>query len=224
MVSIVVVIWLFFSVTISYFIGAAIFDPTFFTYITFFTNWLFYGFLYGSFFSYPLMQVALMVVFPVVYGMTMFVAVAIIAIVMINDEVYTRGTVLGGTTRTFGEQFVGDRVIHVLPAVFIFITLLALYRTAGPLINVSWKTFSKGEKTAYFFYVLLSPSVILGLYMLTMPFQQNYLVPWSVAAITALQLGLSIVLQGILCGLATLFTNCGPISEKPLHTPMGYFL
>jgi len=223
-VAIVVFIWLFFCVTMSYFIAVGIFDPTFFTYITYFVNWAFYGFLYASFFSYPLMEIALMALFPIVYGMTMFVAVAIIAIVWLNDEVYTRGTVLGGTTRTFGEQFAGDRVIHVLPAVFIFITLLALYRTAGPLINVNWKTFSKGEIAAYLLYVLLSPSIILGIYMLTMPFQQNYLVPLNPTATTALQIGLSIVLQAILIGLATLFTHCGPISEKPLHTPMGYLL
>lgn len=222
-VSIVVFVWLYFALTTSYFIAADIFDPTFFTYDTYFANYLFYGFLYGSFYSYPLLQIALLGLFPIVYGMTMFVALAIVFIVWLDDEVYTRA-ILGGTSRTWGEQFVGDRLIHVVPAVFIFFTLLALYRTAGHMINVTWKTFSKGERAAYLIYVLFVPSVVIGVYMLTMPFQQNYLVPWNIAVVAALSVVLSVALQGVLVGITTLFTHCGPISEKPLHTPMGYYL
>jgi hypothetical protein len=91
------------------------------------------------------------------------------------------------------------------------------------MINLYWKTRSKGELAAYLLYVILAPSVILGLYMITMPFQKNYLVPWSAGVVAAMQIGLSVVLQGLLIGMATLFTHCKPISEKPLHTPMGYY-
>jgi len=222
-VAIVVFIWLFFAATVSYFIGAGVFDPLFFTYITYFTNYCFYGILYASFYSYAMLELTVLAFFPIVYGMTSFVFFAIILIVAINDEVYTRATILGGTTRTFGEEFVGDRILHVFPAVFILVTLLALYRTAGPMLNFYWKTRSKGELAAYLLYVTLAPSVILGVYMITMPFQKNYLVPWSAGVVAAMQIGLSIVLQGILIGMATLFTHCTPISEKPLHTPMGYY-
>lgn len=221
-VSIIVFIWLFFSVTLSYFIATGVFDPTFFTYITYFTNWIFFGFLYFSFYSYPMLELVLLGLFPIVWGMTVFVFFAIIAIVAINDEVFTRGTILGGTTRTFGEQFVGDRILHVFPGVFMLITLLALNRTAGPMLNLYWKSRSRGELAAYILYVLLAPSVILGLYMATQPFEKNYLVPWTVGAVVALQIGLSILAQALLCGLAALFTNCSPIYEKLLHTPMGY--
>ena len=221
-VTVVIFIWVFFAATVSYFIATGVFDPLFFTYITYFTNYCFYGFLYASFYSYAMLELVILGLFPIVYGMTVFVFFAIIMIVVLNDEVFTRA-ILGGTSRTWGEQFAGDRIIHVFPAVFILITMLALYRTAGPMINLYWKTHSKGELTAYLLYVLLAPSVILSLYMITMPFQKNYLVPWTPGVIAALQIGLSIVLQGILVGISTLFTHCNPISEKPLHTPMGYY-
>lgn len=221
-VAVIIFIWLFFATTTSYFIAAGVFDPLFFTYITYFTNYCFYGFLYASFFSYAMLELVVLALFPIVYGMTTFVFCAIILIVVLNDEVFTRA-ILGGTSRTWGEQFAGDRIIHVFPTVFILITLLALYRTAGPMLNLYWKSHSKGELTAYLLYVLLAPSVIISLYMITMPYQKNYLVPWTPGVIATLQIALSIVLQGILIGISTLFTHCTPISEKPLHTPMGYF-
>lgn len=222
-VTIIVFIWVFFSVTLSYFIGVAIFDPTFFTYITYFANWAFYGLLYASFFSYSGMEFVLFGLFPIIYGMTVFVFFAIVVIVGINDEVYTRATILGGTSRTFGEEFVGNFILHVMPTAFIFITLLALSKYAGPLVNLYWKTRSTLERVGYLLYVLLGPSLILTLYMITMPFEKNYLVPWSASVVVLMQLGLSIVVQAILVGLAFLFTNCSPISEKQLHTPMGYY-
>jgi hypothetical protein len=219
---ILVLIWAYFSITLSYFIGVAIFDPTFFTYITYFANWLFYGIFYASLFSYPAFEFVVMFVFPLIYGMTVFVFFAIVVIVGINDEVYTRATILGGTTRTFGEEFVGNFVIHVMPTVFMFVSLIALAHYVGPLVNMYWKTSSKSEIAGYLLWVLLGPSVVLSLYMATMPFEKNYMVPWSSGVVVTLELALSILVQALLVGLVLLFTNWRPISEKQLHTPMGY--
>jgi hypothetical protein len=72
-VAIVIFNWIFFAATVSYFIGAGVFDPLFFTYITYFANYCFYGFLYASLYSYPMLELAVLGFFPIVYGMTTFV-------------------------------------------------------------------------------------------------------------------------------------------------------
>lgn len=221
-ISFIIVAWLYYAVITAYLVATAVFDITFFTYETFLANYIFYGLLYASFFWFGAMELMILWVIPIIYGMTVFVFFAIIFIVGMNQEVFTRG-VLGGTTRTWADQYIGNWVLHVIPTIFILLTIIALHRVTGPILSSFWLFSNNLQRAGYIIYVLFIPSAILLIYMGTMPWEQNYLLSWSFTTVALMQIGLSVVVQLLLVAIAGIITSCHLGSERHLHTPFGYY-
>jgi len=180
------------SAVLAYLLAAEIYDPRFFTYFNYFFGWLFYNLLFISAFVPVLWEVVCLLVLPVYFNTVNFVFFAIIIIVKLNDWVWVRDTIFGGTSLTIGDIHTGDFLVHDLPAyTFLAIFLIHIFEYVTTF-RLFWKPASFWYKLVYVLYVFLAPLAVLILYMLTMPFGNNYPTGLSTPAVTSLVIALSV--------------------------------
>lgn len=210
------------ALTLGYLMGQGIYDPSFFTY---FSYTLLYAFYLVALFSYTSprsMQFVYSFFFIPMFGITSFVAFAIVVIVQCNDWVYLRTTILGGTTRAIGDVHTGDFVLHYLPLIG-FLLYAALHsRYIGLSIHNLWHTLRTGEKMAYVFYLSLAPLLVLGFYMTVMPFDKNYptmLSNWLIAVLVSV---LSLSIQAIIILVVFYVFQAQDFDHHKLVTPTGH--
>jgi hypothetical protein len=213
------VLWVGFM--LGYLVGKEIYDPRFFTYFNYALGFGFYNLLYISFFSVELFEIVTVFLLPLYVGTTLFVFFAIVVIVELNDWVFIRTTILGGTNRTIGDNHTGDWIVHYFPAFCLLLVLLAIKSYYMNFIGVYWQSLQKLGKAFYVSYVLLIPLVVLLLYMLTMPFDSNY--PTSLAhwKVIALVIGMSLVIQGLFAAAVLPNAASPPSVQNIIETPAG---
>jgi hypothetical protein len=215
----VIVLWM--GTMLGYFVAAEIFDPRFFTYFNYALGFAFYNALYVSFFSVEFFDFVVLFLLPVYFNTTAFVCIAIVVIVRLNDTVFTRGSILGGTNMTIGELHTGDWIVHYLPlfAIFaVFVSILAYYLD---FLENYWKYLSKNARIFYIFYLFLTPLAILLLYMLTMPFDQNYPTTLTTWELFLLVIGMSLVLQAIFITFILTYPKAKVMIQNMIETPAG---
>jgi len=215
----VLVLWMGFM--LGYLVAKEIFDPRFFTYFNYALGFAFYNILYVSFFSVELFEFVTVFLLPVYVGTTLFVFFAIVVIVELNDWVFVRTTLLGGTNRTIGDNHTGDWIVHYFPAFCLLLVLLSIARYYMAFVGNYWQSLQKNGKAFYVVYVLLTPLSILVVYMITMPFDGNYPTSLSNWQVGMLVVGMSLLIQGILAGVVLPNAVSVPSLQNIIETPAG---
>jgi len=206
---------------LGYFVAADIFDPRFFTYFNYALGFAFYNLLYVSFFSVELFGFVSLYIMPVYLNITAFVFIAIVVIVALNDNVFIRATVLGGTNRTIGETHTGDWIVHYLPLVMLILVLLSIQAYYLEFVETFWKYAGRNLKIFYIFYVFLTPLSILLVYMLTMPFDKNYPTTLATWELFLLVIGMSLVIQAIFLAFILTYPRAKVMIQNTIETPAG---
>lgn len=179
-------------------LGQNIFDPAFFTYFTYALVYAFYVVALFAVMSLRLLQFVYTFLLVPMAGQVLFVYVAIVVIVAEDDWVFTRGSILGGTSRSLGDIHTGDWLFHYLPAVVITLYILIHNHYIALAFHDFWRELRRNERIGYILYLYLLPLSILFFYMLVMPFATNYRVHMSTWTVTALTLGVSVLMQTLL--------------------------
>lgn len=215
----VLVLWV--SFLLGYLIGQEVYDPRFFTYFNYALGFAFYNLGFISFFSVEIYEFWCVFLVPVYLNTTGFVFFAIVVIVALNDWVFTRGTALGGTNRTIGETHTGDWLLHYLPLVFLVLVILVINRSYIEFVTNYWNSMHKTGKVFYVFYVFIVPLAFLLIYMITMPFDQNYPTNLSTLETTLLVFGLSLGISAVfLTGILVNQENSNSM-DNIITTPAG---
>lgn len=188
-------IFLYRIVILGFLLGLGILDALFFTYINYTLDTLAYGALVLAMWKLPAYKFYVLFVLPLIYGTTIFVFLAIVVIVQMNDGVFLKTTVYNAGTRAVGAVHTGDWLIHYLPLVEIFVILLLLNRTAKPIFQRFYSALSTRGKVLYTSYFLLCSAFVLLLYMLSINFQKNYPTGLATGVVLAVTLVVGVVTE-----------------------------
>jgi hypothetical protein len=220
------VIALFRAFVLSYFLATLGLDLHFLTYISYTLVTGFY--ILALAFSNDLVILSYILLFflPLVFSLILFIDVAIIIIVQLNDWVFTKSTVIYKGTRTVGDVHTGDWLLHYLPAIEILL-LVAFYSDLLRLAYAQYaKITSKGELLIYKFYIHLVGVVIILIYCVTMNFQQNYPINGALSTAVVIVISCAVaVLVGFLfyCLLALPTSSIQENSLSSLRIGLGMF-
>ena len=196
-----------------------VFDPRFFTYFNYAVGYFFYLAIALSEPEKDLRDFILLFILPIYLGLTIFVYIAIVVIIENNDWVWIRDTLFGGGSLTVGQVHTGDWIFHYLPPVFILIFVLVNFTR---IAVANWRLWDSANNLWRFVYstcVLFTPAIMLGLYMLTMPFNKNYPTHMTSSQTVLLVLGLAIGIQAFyLMAAVSIATTLGKWFYSPTST------
>jgi len=196
-------------------IADGVFDARFFTYFTYAVLYAFYNFMFLSETDSTLHRWMIVLLYPICTCLTMFVYVAIIVIVYKNDWVIIRDTIFAGGALTIGEVHTGDWLFHYLPPLMLLLYTLVNYASIAKINYGIWSVDSFKFKLTYCLYVIIIPAVILGCYMITMPFDKNYPTKMRTWQICSMVFGLSTGIQLVyLAGSYSVATTLGKFLVK----------
>jgi len=163
------------------------FDPHYFTYINYTLVSLSLLLYMLSMRSVTLFHLASRFLIPVIYGTTLYVAIAITVIVYLNDWMLTRNSYLNGGGMSIGKLNTGNILVHYLPVIDVLLVLLMSFDYLKAAIKPFFYSLSSKRKILYALYVLLGPFAVLVLYMVNFDFAKNYptgLATWELLLIT----------------------------------------
>ena len=173
-------------------------DPSFFTYQNYMMNTLWFLLLVLSLFQKWTFQLWCLLILPLYWGTTAFVGIAISPIIFLNDTIESRGSILNGGTRTLGQLYFGDNIVHQYPLTEVLLVFFLLNRyIQAHFRNFFISTYGLGF-AFYSLYLMLSPLVVLLFYMLNFDFLGNYPTPISETGTVLAVIGLTLFLQAIL--------------------------
>jgi hypothetical protein len=183
------------SVVLGYLIGAEVFDARFFTYLNYLL--LTFGFLLLVI-SARRTRLWCLYVLPPLWGTTVFVALAIVVIIQLNDGVFLRTTVFNNGDRSVAGVHTGDWLLHQLPFIEILLVLLALRSQVTASFRSLWAGASVLVKVLYTLYFHTAALALLSFYMVNIDFRSNYPTPISSTAVWLLTVGLALAVEAIL--------------------------
>ena len=178
-------------------VATGVFDARFFTYFTYALGFSFYLFIFLSETESELHEWLILLTLPIYTCLTIFVYIAIVVIVYKNDWVIIRDSVFAGGDLSLGEVHTGDWLFHYLPPFTMLVYTLVNYVPISATNYLFWSEKSKRAKFTYVAYVFLTPMLILGCYMVTMPFDSNYPTKMRTWQVCVLVFGLSAAIQAI---------------------------
>lgn len=155
------------------------YDLTFYTYINLTLVVLLSPLgIIGLFFE-PLQRFYMRWVFPVLVQSTLFVSVAITAIVQLNSSVYmVHAKSLGGDVDD-GTLHSGDYLVHQFTAIIILVDLIVQHHFARAHVRSLWLCASRCFRAFYTLYILFGAIVPIGLYAMIENWSERYPVPVS---------------------------------------------
>lgn len=196
-------------------VADGVFDARFFTYFTYALGFVYYNFMFLSETDSTLHRWATVLTLPIYACLTLFVYFAIIVIVYKNDWVIIRDSVFAGGELTIGEIHTGDWFFHYLPPSMLLAYILVNYESIAKINYMIWSSKSSLSKLTYCLYVIILPLIILGCYMITMPFDKNYPTKMRTWQIVAMVFGLSTSIQLLyLAGSYSVATTLGKFLTK----------
>lgn len=191
-------------------IATNVFDARFFTYFNLANGFAFYLILALAQTDSNLFHWALIAVLPIYICLTMFIYIAIVVIVQNNDWVFIRDSLFGGGELTIGEVHTGDWMFHYVPPVLLLVYVAVNFVDTAKTNYGVWSSDRVLFKVAYSLYVLITPALILGCYMVTMPFDKNYPTKMRTWQVCTLVFGLSTAIQLVyLAGSYSIATTLG---------------
>jgi hypothetical protein len=161
-------------IILAYFISSDGLDLKFFTYINYTLVTMSFMALLLSSWSYVYYSIYCLFIWPITFGVTLFVSIAIVIIIQLNDKLFIKSTTENGGHHTIGLVHTADFFIHQLPALEVAIIAICLIRTSSIIFNNFVKKMNKIQKAFYSIYFLCCSLFLLGLYMITMDFGKNY--------------------------------------------------
>jgi hypothetical protein len=188
------------SVVLGYLLATGTYDATFFTYINYALLTLGMALLVLSMWSITAYQLWVGIALPLLWGTTVFVALAIIVIVQLNDGVFLRTTIDNEGTNSVSVIHTGDWVLHQLPFVEILVLVLLLSPTAITIFHNLWRQLSTGGKVAYTAYFHLAALMLLSFYMINVDYSVNYPTDLNKGAIWGITIVLALVIELLLFG------------------------
>lgn len=188
------------SLSLGYLLGSATFDATFFTYINYGVLTLAMALLLLSMWNVTAYELWTTLLLPVVWVTTVFVALAIVVIVQLNDGVFLKTTTQNNGTNSVATIHTGDWLLHQFPFVEMLVILLLLRPTLVIIFHNFWRQFSTAGKVAYTIYFHTAGLLVLSFYMINIDYSVNYPTSISSAAIWGLTIGLSLFVGFLLFG------------------------
>lgn len=159
---------------ISFFLAQEGLDLRYLTYLNYTMTTAFLIFLLYSTKSVSSLRATLIGLFPIVFNTCLFIGVAIVIIVQLNDWVFTRTTVVHHGPRRVGEVHTGDWILHQLPVVEMFVIMVMYLED----IRSGYKDLRKGVTKLgagiYYAHTVAFPSMIILLYFATEDINRNY--------------------------------------------------
>lgn len=195
-----VIIWL---------IANRVFDPLFFTYLNYLVFTLSMIFLLAAFLfvNREMFQFYVLFIFPIVFGTALFVAITIVIMILLNDEIFLARTVFRGGVRTIAAAHSGDWLLHQVPAIEVIIVAACITNYARNIMRKTreaWGGFRSIRYGIYLFFFFTAPAWPLVLYIAVFPFNRNYPVGMNVAVSIFLMLGTTTLISGVLYAIWTL--------------------
>lgn len=135
---------------------------------------------------------------PLFYGTTIYVAVAIVVIINLNDFVLMRGSVHNGGALTDGDLHTGDFLLHQLPLVEVLFVILVNFSWLKAAIRSEYALWSKANRVLYILYFLTISSFSISFYMSIYPFDENYPTPLATWELTLLSIAVAIGTEALL--------------------------
>ena len=188
------------SVVLGYLLGTGTYDATFFTYINYGILTLSMALLLLSMWHIPAYELWVLFVLPLVWGTTVFVALAIVVIVQLNDGVFLKTTTQNHGTNSVATIHTGDWMLHQLPFVEILLIVLVLRPTAVVIFHNFWNEMRTPGRVGYVIYFHLSALMLLAFYMINVDYAVNYPSDLSAKAIWGLTVGLALLVELFLFG------------------------
>lgn len=188
------------SIVLGYLLGTGTYDATFFTYINYGVVTLSMALLLLSMWHIPAYELWVLFLLPLVWGTTVFVALAIIVIVQLNDGVFLKTTTQNEGTNSVATIHTGDWLLHQLPFVELLLIVLVLWPTAVVIFHNFWRQMSTSSRVAYTIYFHLSALLVLSFYMINIDYSVNYPSDLSAKAIWALTIVLALLVELFLFG------------------------
>jgi hypothetical protein len=197
---VVFVIALYRSIVLSFFVAEETLDMRFLTYIMYTLTTTFWWFVLMLSGDTDKLAFALLMLLPIVFNASLFVGVAIVVIVQLNDWIFMHTTVFYGGPRLVGAVHTGDWLLHQLPVIEVFVLMLMYISN----INACYTTlksefFTKLGSAIYYAYVVASGALVVGMYFATEDFQRNYPVDHALGS-AALQVILSLLMSLLIGG------------------------
>jgi hypothetical protein len=158
-------------------IAKGAFDLNYFTYCTFGFVTLLLPLGIVGLWAPAVMSVYARWIFPLLVQTTLFVALAIVAVVHLNSAIYTNEGVPFGGTLTMAWLHTGDFVVHEYPALDILIVLIIMHHYVRVHVREMWQCAGTCFRTFYVFYLLFSALVPLGIYSLVENWRTRYPLP-----------------------------------------------
>lgn len=136
-------------------------------------------------------------IFPVTFGLTAFVSLAILFIIGLNSSFLTKLSESGDGS-DLSSIYIKDKIIHSFPFIEIIILLLFKFKSFKLVFtrDIKFNKMLDGQlKFFYWLYFISSPLFILGLYMLTIDFINKYPVPVNNLLLISMVIISSILIQ-----------------------------
>jgi hypothetical protein len=199
------------SVVISFFLATEDLDARYLTYVNYMLMTAFFIFLLYCSKSDDALRLVLLTLYPIVFNIAFFIGVAIIAIVQLNDWVFTRTTVVHSGPRRVGDVHTGDWILHQLPVVAMFVVFVMYIEDARKGYRELRRCFNSFGTAIYYAFIVSFPSLVILLYFATEDTAQNY--PTETIA-GWVKLVLSLVASNLVGGFFLLLLNpCGKVSK-----------
>lgn len=199
------------SVVISFFLATEDLDARYLTYLNYTLMTAFFIFLLYCSKNDDALRLVLLTLYPIVFNIAFFIGVAIVAIVQINDWVFTRTTVVHSGPRRVGEVHTGDWILHQLPVVQMLVVFVMYIDDARKGCRELRKLFTPLGTAIYYIFIVTFPSLVILLYFATEDTTQNYpteeIAPW-------LKLVLSLLASNLVGAFFLLLLNpCSKVSK-----------
>lgn len=139
-------------------------------------------------------------IFPITWGLTIFVAIAINIIIYLNSDMIMKTSEYNHGPNQFSQIYIVDKLIHTLPAFEILIIMilnLKNFRIITSEIITFNDYYNKFIKAVYIIYFFTFQLLFLFLYMIYNDFNKNYPTGLSIFITIPLVIICSLIIQFI---------------------------
>jgi hypothetical protein len=201
---VLLVICLIHSAVFSFFLAKEDLDLRYLTYINYTMLTSFFIFLLFVSKKENALSLTMATLFSIEFNLAVFIGIAIVLIVQLNDWVFTRTTVVHMGPRKVGDVHTGDWILHQFTVVTIFVVFLMYMKEARKGFGLIRKNATRFGLVLYYIFLISFPSLIILLYFVTEDTSRNYPVDSLSNWVT---LVLSLILSNLIGGFFVLLLH-----------------
>jgi len=205
------------ALLLGYLLGCGSYDASFFTYINYALLTAGFAALELAMWQRTAFLAWVVLLLPILWGTTMFVAIAIVVIIQLNDGVFLRTTIYNDGTRSVATIHTGDWLLHQLPLIELLLVLFVSRTAMLHCFHVFWRDLARPlYRTLYTIYFVVASLLVLSLYMSNINFSLNYPTSVSQGTVWALTVFLALAVNSL---LFVIFFFSKPSELLQLQTP-----